>query len=86
MEAFEEAIGLGYNHLETDLHVTRDGVVVCIHDPTVDRTTNGTGPVSEHTFEEIRKLDAGFRHRAKDGFGFRSSGVRRGGRLLVSGS
>ena len=76
MEAFEEAIGLGYSHLETDLHVTQDGVVVCIHDETLDRTTNGSGLVSAHTFEEIHNLDAGFRHRSREGFGFRSSGVR----------
>ena len=76
MEAFEEAVNLGYSHLETDLHITDDGVIVCIHDETVDRTTNGVGPVSAHTFAEIQKLDAGFRHRSRDGYGFRSSGVR----------
>lgn len=76
MEAFEEAVGLGYSHLETDLHVTKDGVVVCIHDRTVDRTTNGSGPVSDFTFGELEDLDAGFRHRAKDGYGFRSAGIR----------
>ncbi len=76
MEAFEEAVGLGYSHLETDLHVTKDGVVVCIHDRTVDRTTNGTGPVEALTYEEIQTLDAGFRHRSKEGYRFRSAGIR----------
>lgn len=76
MEAFEAAVDLGFGHLETDLHITRDGVLVCVHDDTVDRTTDGTGPVESFTFEEIRGLDAGFRHRARDGYPFRSQGVR----------
>jgi len=44
---------------EFDVERTNDGQLVCIHDDTVDRTTNGTGKVSELTLEEIRRLDAG---------------------------
>lgn len=44
---------------EFDVERTKDGHVVCIHDGTLDRTTNGTGKVSEQTLEEIRQLDAG---------------------------
>lgn len=44
---------------EFDVEVTKDGELVCIHDSTLDRTTNGTGKVSEHTLAEIRNLDAG---------------------------
>lgn len=44
---------------EFDVERTKDGQLVCIHDNTVDRTTNGTGKVSEWTLEEIRRLDAG---------------------------
>jgi glycerophosphoryl diester phosphodiesterase len=44
---------------EFDVQRTRDGQLVCIHDETVDRTTNGTGTVSEMTLEQIRRLDAG---------------------------
>jgi len=44
---------------EFDVERTRDGQLVCIHDDTVDRTTNGTGKVSELTIAEIKKLDAG---------------------------
>ena len=51
MEAFSGAVGLGYRHLETDLRVTGDGVLVCLHDPTVDRTTDGAGAITEFTFE-----------------------------------
>ena len=44
---------------EFDVQRTRDGHLVCIHDDTVDRTTNGKGQISELTLEEIQKLDAG---------------------------
>jgi glycerophosphoryl diester phosphodiesterase len=76
MEAFSGAVGLGYRHLETDLRVTRDGVLVCLHDPTVDRTTDGSGPVTELTFDELSSLDAGYRHMAIDGRAFRGRGIR----------
>ena len=76
MEAFEGAVALGYSHLETDLHITRDGVLVCVHDETVDRTTDGSGHVASFSFDEIQTLDAGHRHRAKDGYRFRAGGVK----------
>lgn len=75
MEAFGSAIAMGYRHLETDLHITSDGVLVCIHDDTVDRTTNGTGDVSSFSFEELQALDAGYRHASRGGFAFRGKGV-----------
>ena len=76
MEAFAGAVGLGYRHLETDLRVTGDGVLVCLHDPTVDRTTDGTGPVSELDFDELSSLDAGYRHVGVEGRTFRARGIR----------
>ena len=76
MEAFSGAVGLGYRHLETDLRVTGDGVLVCLHDPTVDRTTDGAGAVTEFTFEELSGLDAGFRHMGVDGRVFRGRGIQ----------
>jgi glycerophosphoryl diester phosphodiesterase len=75
MEAFSQAVALGFRFLETDLHVTADGVLVCIHDDTVDRTTDGTGSVSNFGFEELAGLDAGFRHNAAGGYPFRGAGV-----------
>ncbi len=57
--AFDEAIKLGVDQIETDVRVTKDGELVCIHDATVDRTTNGTGKVCEFTLAELRELDAG---------------------------
>ena len=59
MEAFEKALELGVDQIETDIRMTKDGELILIHDATVDRTTNGTGNVHEFTLEEIRKLDAG---------------------------
>lgn len=62
--------------LEMDARLTRDGHVVVIHDATVDRTTNGIGPVAEHTLAEIRSLDAGYRFRDEaGGHPFRGRGV-----------
>jgi glycerophosphoryl diester phosphodiesterase len=49
----------GAGGLELDVHMTRDGHIVVIHDATVDRTTSGTGAVSEMTLDELRRLDAG---------------------------
>jgi glycerophosphoryl diester phosphodiesterase len=57
--AFMEAIRSGAHMIEFDVYLTRDKKMVVIHDPTVDRTTNGTGKVSAFTLEEIKKLDAG---------------------------
>lgn len=59
MLAFEKAIELGVDQLETDLRMTKDGAIVLIHDADVARTTNGQGNVWELTLEEIRALDAG---------------------------
>lgn len=59
MASFREAIKLKVDMIELDVHQTVDGVVVVIHDKTVERTTNGKGKVKEMTFEEIQQLDAG---------------------------
>lgn len=59
LEAFRMAVGAGAGGLELDVHLTRDGYVVVIHDATVDRTTSGTGAVAEMTLDELRGLDAG---------------------------
>ena len=57
--AFDLALRMGVGHLELDVHFTSDGHIVVIHDDTVDRTTNGHGPVTAHTLAELRALDAG---------------------------
>ena len=56
--AYETAAARGANALEMDLHVTRDGHVVALHDSTVDRTTDGTGCVVGYTLAELKALDA----------------------------
>ena len=59
--AFDYAVGLGVDAIEFDLRITRDGVPVVIHDPTLDRTTSGSGRVAELTAREIGEADAGAR-------------------------
>lgn len=59
LAAFRHAIDAGADWIEFDVQRTRDGVLVVIHDETVDRTTNGTGKVGELTLEQIQALDAG---------------------------
>jgi len=59
MESFRAALELGVDQIETDVRTTKDGVLVLIHDHTVDRTTNGTGRVLDYTYEELCALDAG---------------------------
>ena len=76
MLSFRKAYEMGYRHFETDLHITRDGQLVCFHDPTLDRTTEGSGLVSEVTLEQIKRLDAAYRHRIGDEFPFRGSDIR----------
>jgi len=58
--AMEGSAALGVDALEMDIRATRDGVLVVIHDETVDRTTDGTGVVSDMTFAQLRQLDAGY--------------------------
>ena len=59
MLAFYEAERAGADGIELDVHLTRDGEVVIIHDETIDRTTNGTGYVKDFTLEELQTFDAG---------------------------
>jgi glycerophosphoryl diester phosphodiesterase len=58
--AFEGALAAGCTYLETDLHMTRDGVIVVFHDPRLSRTTNGSGLVKDLTWSELKRLDAGY--------------------------
>lgn len=60
MEAFSLALEMGVRYLELDVHTSRDGHVVVIHDRTLERTTNGRGAVGDHLLSELKKLDAGY--------------------------
>ena len=57
--AYDKALAMGVDHIELDVHYTSDGHIVVIHDDEIDRTTNGSGPVSDHTLAQLRSLDAG---------------------------
>lgn len=59
LASFRSALELKPDMLETDLHMTRDGHLVLMHDHRVDRTTDGTGLIREKTLSEMRALDAG---------------------------
>ena len=56
MPAFERAVALGYRYLETDVHVTADGVLLAFHDAVLDRVTDQMGPPATLTSEEIGQL------------------------------
>ncbi|MCA9617291.1 MAG: glycerophosphodiester phosphodiesterase [Myxococcales bacterium] len=76
MHAFEQAYGLGFRWIETDVHRSADGTIVVHHDPTLDRTTNAQGRLRERTLAELRTLDAGYRF-TRDGrtYPFRDRGL-----------
>jgi len=78
LAAFRRAVEVGVSYAELDVHITKDGQVVVIHDETLERTTNGKGKVHEHTLAELRQLDAGYWFSAEGGqqFPFRAVGVR----------
>ena len=61
MPAFESAVALGYRYLETDTHLTADGVLVAFHDADLDRLTDGAGPIAELSLREVQQADAGYR-------------------------
>ena len=67
MYAFESALDLGADWLEIDVNATKDGRLAVMHDTTLDRTTNGTGPVGDRTLAEIQQLDAAYWHVAGAG-------------------
>ena len=75
--AFQRAMAMKVDVLETDIHSTADGALVLIHDPTVDRTTNGSGMVNQLSLKQLKSLDAGYRWSGDGGrsFPFRGQGI-----------
>lgn len=59
LRSFVAAQESGLDVIELDLHLSKDGVLVVMHDPDVDRTTDGTGAIADQTLAELRALDAG---------------------------
>ena len=78
LEAFGMAVALGYCYLETDAHVSRDGVVLAFHDPRLDDKTDRTGAIAALSIAEVEAADAGYVFSADGGrsFPFRGRGVR----------
>lgn len=60
LASFQQAFLEGADILETDLHLSADDVFMCIHDATVDRTTNGSGAVAQKTLQELKTLSASY--------------------------
>ena len=75
--AIRHGVDVGVQAIEIDLHASKDEKIVVIHDPTLERTTDGTGPVAERTLDELRNFDAGYRFTPDEGttFPFRGRGV-----------
>jgi glycerophosphoryl diester phosphodiesterase len=61
MAAFKHAIALGYDYLETDVHVTKDGVLLAFHDAVLDRVTDVEGAIADLSFDEVRQALVGGR-------------------------
>jgi glycerophosphoryl diester phosphodiesterase len=66
LAAFDHGLALGADGLELDVHLSRDGIVVVHHDPTLERTTNGSGAIRLKTAAELAGIDAGYQFRARD--------------------
>jgi glycerophosphoryl diester phosphodiesterase len=76
--AFEIAVELGYSYLETDAHITRDGVLVAFHDDRLDRVTDRKGAIDELAIADVEAADAGYTFSPDGGcsFPFRGQGIR----------
>jgi glycerophosphoryl diester phosphodiesterase len=59
LRSLSRALEMGVDAVEIDVHLSKDGRIMVIHDDTVDRTTNGTGRVRDLTYDQLRQLDAG---------------------------
>ena len=77
LESFRQALALGVDAVEFDLRVSKDGVLVVMHDPTLERTTDSSGPVSARTVSELQAIDAGAKFTNDGGrtFPYRGRGI-----------
>ena len=77
LEAFEIAVKLGYTYIETDAHLTRDGVLVAFHDERLERVTDRAGAIAELAICEVEAADAGYTFSLDGGssFPFRGRGI-----------
>jgi len=72
--SFDHAASLGVDAVECDVHLSRDGEVVVIHDSTLDRTTDARGPVASLSAAELARVDAGYHFGSREGHPFRGRG------------
>lgn len=76
LESFRQAVALGVDAIELDVRLTKDGQVVVLHDPTLDRTTNAHGAVAARTVAELHDVDAGAQFPGPDKrFPYRGRGI-----------
>ena len=75
MPAIDNGMSFGADGLEIDVQLSSDGIPVVIHDPTLDRTTDRTGPVSALTAAELARVDAGFQFAIDGAHPFRGKGI-----------
>jgi glycerophosphoryl diester phosphodiesterase len=77
LPAFAAAIEIGFRYVETDVHVTRDGILVAFHDARLDRVTDRTGAIAQLAYYQVAAADAGYRFSPDGGrtFPFRGRGV-----------
>ena len=75
--AFKEAVKMGVDALEMDIHMTKDGEIVVMHDSALERTTNGSGEIDDFNLAELKNLDAGYKWTSDNGktFPFRGKGI-----------
>ena len=78
IEAFLSAVKMNIDVIETDVHLSKDNVIVIWHDDTLDRNTNGKGRIEDHSLEELLEFDAGYTFTLDNGktFPFRDKGVK----------
>lgn len=78
MLAYQNAVDLGVDVLEMDIHITNDGKLILMHDETVDRTTDGTGEIESMTLTDLKKLDAAYDWSPDEGktFPYRGQGIQ----------
>jgi glycerophosphoryl diester phosphodiesterase len=75
LAAFDAGLAAGADGIELDVRLSLDGVAVAMHDPSLDRTTGGTGPVDARTAAELAGLDAGYRFAVDGTYPFRGRGI-----------
>ena len=75
MPALDRGMAEGADGLEFDVQLSADGIPVVIHDPTLDRTTDHTGPVNAMTADQLARVDAGYRFERDGAFPYRGQGI-----------